>query len=670
MFNVLGRYGAAPAPPCYSHDPLNTRPSELAPIKHAGGFRYESLGKACVFTLVAVATLTASSSDVADLLRPDAAGDQPVTPAVSKIWRSHIQQLLDWNVVEVTTVAGVAFASRYFSVAKKNGLGRAVISARLASRLFRDPGPVNLIPIPLLISKVRQFASHRSKIIVVDGVNMFYQLPISSALGAYFAFYCPWLAAAVYTIFKVAPMGGGFVPRCCQSIGWQVFLREPDPVSGGAPWVESLPLQLRRYRLDAPPQETAHPPQFVHILNADGKPAGFVTLWYDNFTIVGANDEAADYAHRRLQANAEAVNLKLHPAEVYSHEALRGEAGVSFLGVDFRLVSTKRGRRRAHTFDFVFRASASSAQKHVASALAWPSAKVSPRQVASLLGFRLWMEYVAGRPLCRLASVLDANRRVALASKNGWDSLRPRTELISDEVLASVLADMKPSDLSNLWVTGDSHSVDERLLFVASDACDSGWGVIHLKMKTDDDQVVFEQWRGQFPPDWRGRVVTEKGDKSKVCIYLKEMWAALQAIELLAPEHRGKTLVLAVDNTACAFGLQRMYSGCHESNKLILRIFNLLERYECRLRVVTLRSAENAADAPSRFFEKKVPELTQSLLLTTWRVMHRFLDGLRANEHGPDGPPHHGEMRHEEPEDDYHRGLIPPWEDEGCTESG
>jgi hypothetical protein len=78
------------------------------------------------------------------------------------------------------------------------------------------------------------------------------------------------------------------------------------------------------------------------------------------------------------------------------------------------------------------------------------------------------------------------------------------------------------------------------------------------------------------------------------------MYAALKCIEQVTSGHRGCIIRLAEDNTAVVGSLRNGYSHNAVGNELIQRIFATLESSGCRLEVVPVPSAANAADAPSR----------------------------------------------------------------------
>ena len=83
-------------------------------------------------------------------------------------------------------------------------------------------------------------------------------------------------------------------------------------------------------------------------------------------------------------------------------------------------------------------------------------------------------------------------------------------------------------------------------------------------------------------------------------IYILEMYAALKCIEQVSSTHRECLIRLAEDNTAVVGSLRNGYSHNAAGNELIQRIYATLENSGCRLEIVPIPSAANAADAPSR----------------------------------------------------------------------
>lgn len=154
-------------------------------------------------------------------------------PAVNARWWPDIEYLLDVKVLVPFSEQPVGrWFSKYFAVPKKDGQSRAVFSGAALSDFFaNDHFPVNLMPIPELIQKLRHLASPTFTIVTSDFVNAFYQIPYSEQVRSIFAMRISHGEKIKEVMFAVASMGFCLSPRVAQCLGFYALLREPDPVS-------------------------------------------------------------------------------------------------------------------------------------------------------------------------------------------------------------------------------------------------------------------------------------------------------------------------------------------------------------------------------------------------------------------------------------------------------
>jgi hypothetical protein len=92
-----------------------------------------------------------------------------------------------------------------------------------------------------------------------------------------------------------------------------------------------------------------------------------------------------------------------------------------------------------------------------------------------------------------------------------------------------------------------------------------------------------------------------------VHIYIKELWAAIKTIEHVLnlearePSANGHIEIhIGIDNSAAAFALSNMYSRNDFACSLLLNLQRRLENESAVVRIVQLRSEQNAADPASR----------------------------------------------------------------------
>ena len=97
-------------------------------------------------------------------------------------------------------------------------------------------------------------------------------------------------------------------------------------------------------------------------------------------------------------------------------------------------------------------------------------------------------------------------------------------------------------------------------MYAASDASGKlGYGVVEWTDESICHEVEKRMWK-TLPP------------LQPMHIFLKEFYAVVRAVETLTAKHRGKLIVLAVDNTAVIGALRAMYSSNKHACDYIKRI--------------------------------------------------------------------------------------------------
>ena len=125
-------------------------------------------------------------------------------------------------------------------------------------------------------------------------------------------------------------------------------------------------------------------------------------------------------------------------------------------------------------------------------------------------------------------------------------------------------------------------------MYAASDASGKlGYGVVEWTDESICHEVEKRMWK-TLPP------------LQPMHIFLKEFYAVVRAVETLTAKHRGKLIVLAVDNTAVIGALRAMYSSNKHACDYIKRIDEQLLKTGSQLRIVPVQSLDNAADCSSR----------------------------------------------------------------------
>ena len=127
------------------------------------------------------------------------------------------------------------------------------------------------------------------------------------------------------------------------------------------------------------------------------------------------------------------------------------------------------------------------------------------------------------------------------------------------------------------------------------------------------------------------------------------MFAAVQCIDFLCCHRRHTRILIAIDNTAVVGALRARYSY-KAANEFITRIQKTLTTSDNVLEVVGVRSADNAADAPSR--EKELDASAVARCLAIIDAHDVGLDRCSGNVEMKSSPSVEGKLRHTDAEDD------------------
>ena len=191
-------------------------------------------------------------------------------------------------------------------------------------------------------------------------------------------------------------------------------------------------------------------------------------------------------------------------------------------------------------------------------------------------------------PFAAITEQIDGLRVVSglVEKKSDWDrpltvqTLRVIQEIFSLERLQSMYAQIS----LNPWHCGP-HDPNRRTFFMASDATEQSIAGVLLNES--------------------GRVVTHfaKLNLRPTHIYTKEV-LAIYATVLFVQRVRGSdeaaVFRIAVDNKAAAAACMRCYSTCSGMNRILLKLWEFMERHNIKLQCVDIHTKLNIADLPSR----------------------------------------------------------------------
>jgi hypothetical protein len=250
------------------------------------------------------------------------------------------------------------------------------------------------------------------------------------------------------------------------------------------------------------------------------------------------------------------------------------------------------------------------------------------RKISCVIGRVLWRQNISLRPLIDyhdLLQILRTRTKQRLREKRSWDAEILLTEA-EVKTMALHIADVRKNIPFNFTVNART----ERRTFSCSDASGDGWGYI-----------IYE--------DMNDLTNTSKGgtwhEAAKNChIFVKEYRAAVRCIkDILARCPEDKTeyqhIVIGVDNTAAAQVLRNMYTSNSFIADEVKELNELLKDRDCILTVVNLKSADNAADSPSRGRRAEEDLLRKTAILISKEQLLDGLHGLRKNAYDPEHAP-------------------------------
>lgn len=477
-----------------------------------------------------------------------------------KKWLAHLEGLLATPILSTSERRHAKFLCKYFAVMKSNGLARTIFNGRSFGRYMDPPMPINLPSIAEMLRVLSHFTKDKKIYCTVgDFRHYFHQFSLLDSIAQYFTLATEEVKGAPLKFFRWnrLPMGWQNSPVIAQSCGLAMIL---DTLA-------RLGYDISKYR------EAQSPPSYIEAM-VDGKVHGVIFLWVDNvLAVFGDAKENSDF-YKAFRTNAaDTYHLQLKEWKCVEN------GNPTYLNIEFKILAkVKRGRTRRILH-----------WRHSQEKLDKWAARQEPhtcREWANRIGVLLWQHTISMQPLLLFSEMIDILRRVAVTSRSPikrWDA--DFDPVPTDRIL---LVERQKLMQENEWHSLTDPECSQKL-FAASDASDLGWGYI-----------VWNDKKERLLPGGKSRGPFEE-HMADTHIYFREMFAATLCVERICAEHPASLVYLAVDNTAAAAAITRMYSTKQESMKFLHRIHRATKHAGIDLRVVTVTSAQNAADAPSRF---------------------------------------------------------------------
>ncbi len=595
VFRSLGLYGGIPYDDFAHEGELFGPDLQLDPVTVAGSVKLAKVADwADALQLSFASTAIGWLADVKDLWLDGPPPKLTLLTETAEAYAAHLKLLRKWRVVRKSRLDRIWFSSRYFAVPKgTDGLGRSIFNGRALSDRFRAPPPVNLPEVSEITRRISALVSTHGKIwgCTADLRHWFHQISASRELRKIFGVICNGQAYE----WACLPMGWSFSPRICQSIAWTLLLYHSDP-NGNEDGLRKARASLR---------SSKDPPRFVNLHASDEHESlvGFVTLTYDNIIVIGTDRAIVTYLLARIRRNLDEARavlkewrefspstinmsgyLALPPA---SPEASLWTSGLSHLGVEYGVAHspiTKVGGgpmlRWRHTPSRLKKWERW--QQHL-------QERPTCRTVSRIIGFILWDQYVALRPLCELNATMSLLRRVAIlvgGRRDRWDE--PASLSVHEE---NDLSRHMRRILQNAWhesnITAPRRGRVDPITICTDASGDIGIGAVILSPDGSSPTV----WLNEFPSGLRNSH-----------IFLKEMAAATIYVSRLCRlfEIYNRQITVVVDNSAVAFALRNMYSSNSHASDMLKRLFSIISERSCFLEVIQVSSENNPADDPSR----------------------------------------------------------------------
>ena len=466
----------------------------------------------------------------------------------AKYFRSSIDKLMLWKVLEKRDGDSYPIFARYFEVLKANGLMRAILDCRSTNKLASKPPPVVFATIPELVAMVEYFPS--PEFLVLDLRHFFFQIPLPKEVRHLFSIKV--CGDEIVLQSKVWPMGFSWSPFGAQSIS-SLILMEAARRAG--------------HIVDIEP-DSRFPPSVLIFRNSNNRITALGVLWYDNILVAAGNTVVRNAIAFQIKEVTNQLNIIVKDSRQDESSSKpsrtdgisKSSGQVSFLGLHF--VRTAAGVLMKHMEDNIRRWSPFKNQD-------WCSS--TPRQVATGVGIVTWDWMARGQPKGVIARIIGIARKLGkhcTSDRSLWD-----LPFIISEEENRALREAINIVLQNPSFPGVPPRVvepDAPTFFLASDAMDSTGAGMEM---AEDHATILVQRR------W-----TE--DELENHINWKETVAAAETIEklLATSDIHDMVVCIGVDNSCAVFALQHfIFSGCEELSMRLLGLF-----HECEARDITL----------------------------------------------------------------------------------
>jgi hypothetical protein len=580
-------------------------------------------------------------------------------------WSAHLEKLSRWKVVLQCSVRRIAaMPSTYFAVFKGScdvcqalGLActgtqscelraRTIFNGKLLSQSGQPPLPCGLRDLAELCITLAKFFRGSSALYgtVGDFRHFFHQFGLSEDISLHF----------------VLRVGEAFFRWALLPMGWSW-----SPVIAQSATITMLLIALETAKFDTTAYKAAGAvPCFLMVTHLTNPAVRcFATAWYDNVFCLVNDHDIAGKVHRAIRETVKGFQsdggktiwkdlmrfrLDENGVTPYNDEVI-GKVVKSYLGLEFRFRShesstlPKRPRTdgpealRSGTEGYLeWRPSSDHLTKLSNLKALLELTTLTARQIARIAGTIIWHKHVTLKPLFEVATVIHVISTVSKTKKH-WNEKFTMTSAWRE-----VLLDGLESVNLREWIHPPVPTRIERFIRSATDASKLRLGWAWWPPSPDDIprmKLRSRRW-ATFP------------GMEDANIFLKELLAAVLFIEFICVEYQGVCIVLAMDNSAAAAVLRRMYSRTQYGLELAIRAQMALDTAHNSLQIMLVTSEQNAcADRPSR--NRTPTDLEERLFLSqidSW-IAHSFAPSSNRKPYSGNA-----DVRHSECDVDYDSG--------------
>jgi len=521
------------------------------------------------------------------------AATRPVSREPTRHFRTHTLSrfitalwiLWTWDILTPANHEEIVRFAVFFTVAKANGRQRTIMDCRGLNAASERPPPVNLGQMGETLSKAAELGCTHH--IQADISHWFHLFSLPEEVRRFFGVQCYDKEWSCTAYFKSCTMPMGW--------SWAPFVAQCTTITAVLSLAHTSRRKTQPYLgIDYEEVKTWNSlPPYIELFDTSGKVVGFIKIVYDNIGIFLSDATLARSWKEQLLSCGPKFNVKwkemyvldsrgvfdvLHNSPVMrSDDPTSRSHELTFLGAEIQTASSdhpfrwRHDQKKIHKWQRVF-------------------AKVptTAKDVSKIVGVLVWDCIIHLMPFAAITEQIDGLRVVSglVEKKSDWDrpltvqTLRVIQEIFSLERLQSMYAQIS----LNPWYYGH-HDPNRRTFFMASDATEQSIAGVLLNES--------------------GRVVTHfaKLNLRPTHIYTKEV-LAIYATVLFVQRVRGSdeaaVFRIAVDNKAAAAACMRCYSTCSGMNRILLKLWEFMERHNIKLQCVDIHTKLNIADLPSR----------------------------------------------------------------------